>query len=145
MISPSSDNFTGLERWSRSQPWRFLLQSCIKDSRRAMIVPRRQNPDVRIAFLTAGLGLLCLLPSMRGAITPTEWKHRQTFEIAHPGLTKIALPDATLDLTRAGFVDLRLMGPNGEEIPYAVHIPAPPTPTAHSPRNVAIELQPLST
>jgi hypothetical protein len=110
-----------------------------------MIVTHRRSPDTRAAAVAVGVTLLCLLPTIRGAIAPTEWKNQQTLEIRETGLTKVSLPETTLDLARVDLADLRLIGPGGEEVSYAIQIPAPPTAARHSPRNVRIELQPLST
>ena len=58
------------------------------------------------------------LPLVAGALTPTEWRHRQTVEIAAPGLVKVPVPAETFDGAQPGLADLRLVDANGQEIPY---------------------------
>ncbi len=68
-----------------------------------------------------GLGLLlALFATLSGgaALTPTEWQHRQAVKVATPGLTKIALPAATFDAAQPDLADLRVIDPNGQEVPW---------------------------
>ena len=54
----------------------------------------------------------------RAALTPTEWPHRQSVEVAAPGLVKIAVPAATFDAAEPGLADLRLINSAGQEMAY---------------------------
>jgi len=62
--------------------------------------------------------LLAFFGASGFALTPTEWQHRQTIQVAVPGLTKITLPAGTFDSAQPGLPDLRLLDPEGQEVPY---------------------------
>ena len=110
-----------------------------------MIAPLRRNSSARFRALCAIAALTGFGQTVRAEIIPSEWKYQQTLDVPHAGLTKLSLPDSTLDHARAGLADLRILGPDGEEIPYLIEAPAPPAPAVQAPRNTRIELQPLST
>lgn len=54
------------------------------------------------------------------ALPEAEWKFRQGFEVDRPGTYRVAVPLATLDHSQADFRDLRLIGPDGAELPFAL-------------------------
>lgn len=111
-----------------------------------MIASRRQpSPELRTRALALGLIFVACSLSLRSAIAPEEWRYAQSLELAESGLVKIALPTTTLDLSQAELGDLRILSPAGVEVPYVIEIPARPTATRRSPRDVKIELQPLFT
>lgn len=62
------------------------------------------------------------------ALVPTEWRQRQTFEVATPGLIKIPLPARTFDAAQPGLGDLRILNAAGQEQPYLVESPPDPEP-----------------
>jgi hypothetical protein len=64
--------------------------------------------------------LLAIAGTVRvfGAITPTEWQHRQALDVSVPGLTKVPLPPATFDAAQPGLADLRVIDAAGQETPY---------------------------
>ena len=62
--------------------------------------------------------LLALFSTSGFALTPTEWQHRQKIWIAEPGLKNVPLPAGTFDAAQPDFPDLRLLNPEGEEVPY---------------------------
>jgi hypothetical protein len=58
-------------------------------------------------------------------LTPTTpaadfsaWQHRQELRVPTPGLIKLNLPIDTLDAARPGLEDLRMLDPEGHEVPY---------------------------
>ena len=64
------------------------------------------------------------------ALEPNEWQQRQALPIERPGVIKVPLPPATLDLARPGLEDLRLLDTAGRETPYVLERAAsavPPT------------------
>ncbi len=69
---------------------------------------------------------LCLSSVASGADF-AAWTHRQTVNIAQPGLTRLELEPALLDASRttgvAAFHDLRVISPSGVETPYIVALP----------------------
>lgn len=62
--------------------------------------------------------LLVFLTTSGFALTPTEWQYRQKLSVAAPGLTKITLPAETFDSAQPALPDLRLLDPEGKEVPY---------------------------
>jgi hypothetical protein len=75
--------------------------------------------------------------SLSGAMVPTEWRHRQEFTVAAPGLVRVALPDATFDAALPDLSDLRLLDPSGRET--ALLLDQPPAPIARMVRPVSFE------
>ncbi len=55
---------------------------------------------------------------------PAEWKFSQSFALGQTGLVKIAVPLTTLTSSRAGRPDLRLLDPDGNQLPFATERPA---------------------
>jgi len=75
---------------------------------------------------TTLLALLVLFhPGIAAAISPNEWQFRQTLEVPAGGLNRIDLPLSTLDAARSNLEDVRIIDPNGREIPYLVKRPMP--------------------
>ena len=67
--------------------------------------------------LLATLGLLLAATSLF-ALTPDEWKYRQSLDLDATGPVKFSLPTTTLDLAQPDLRDLRIAGPDGKEVPY---------------------------
>ncbi len=67
------------------------------------------------------------------ALDPADWKHRQTLPVDRVGVHKLALPPATLGLARPGLEDLRLLDPEGREVPFAFTQSAPSVPVTLRP------------
>ena len=59
------------------------------------------------------------------AATFSEWQQRQPIEVPAPGLVKVALAPATLDVLRPSLEDLRLADSAGNEVPFLIERPAP--------------------
>ena len=68
----------------------------------------------RLSLLLA----LCTATTGGAALTPTEWLHRQSLNVAAPGLTKLTLPASTFDSAQPALSDLRLVNAQGQEVPY---------------------------
>lgn len=66
----------------------------------------------------ASLGGLALLAaaSAGAALVPTEWRTRQTVDVAAPGLVRVELPPATFDAAQPDLRDLRVVDPDGHEV-----------------------------
>jgi hypothetical protein len=76
---------------------------------------------VRLYWLVLAQCLCCSI--VDGAIVRAEWKHSQSISLSRSGLVKLSIPLETLTALRPGFEDLRLLGPDGREIPYAIQKP----------------------
>ena len=70
------------------------------------------------------LALLCFTARVN-AITPGEWRYRQSLQIDAPGLIRVELPPETLDAARSGLEDLRLLNSVGNEVPFTMERPIP--------------------
>ncbi|HEX2861109.1 MAG TPA: DUF3999 family protein [Lacunisphaera sp.] len=88
--------------------------------------------------LLNGLALLAAATAT-AAIVPTEWRHRQEFTVAAPGLVRVALPDATFDAAQPSLADLRLLDPEGRET--ALLLDQPPTPAARTRRPASFDVR----
>lgn len=89
---------------------------------------RRPRPRFRVA---TALLLSCFAAATGRALDAEAWKHRQTFAVEAPGVLRIALPPATLDLARPGLEDVRLLDPSGRETPFIIET-SPPVPPSTS-------------
>ena len=56
---------------------------------------------------------------------PNEWRQSETLDVPHPGLVRVNLPAATLDIAQPGLEDLRLVDQTGNQVPYLIERPAP--------------------
>ena len=82
-----------------------------------LLRPKFRQTAVLLALWAATGGL--------GAITPTEWSHRQTLTVEAPGLTRVAVPASTFDANQPGLADLRLVDASGREVSYLLDTPPP--------------------
>jgi hypothetical protein len=58
--------------------------------------------------------------SIASALDTAAWEFRQTVPLDRTGAVRLTLPLETLDSARADLSDLRLLGPDGAEIPFAI-------------------------
>ncbi|MDR2674811.1 MAG: DUF3999 domain-containing protein [Opitutaceae bacterium] len=54
------------------------------------------------------------------ALEPAGWQYRQAFDIGRGGPARIPLPAGTLDGAQPDLRDLRVLAPDGAELPYAL-------------------------
>jgi len=54
------------------------------------------------------------------SIEPTQWQYRQPIEVTQPGPLRISVPLETLGRAQPDLRDLRIIGPDGIELPYAI-------------------------
>jgi hypothetical protein len=116
-----------------------------------MTPPLRPIPSIRPPAKRLRLGLRCILvavllsPSISRALDNSAWAQHQEFTVAAPGLVKLPLPSATLDLARADLADLRVLDANGRETPYALVRPNGLHPKITQPRRFEAELTDVAT
>lgn len=82
--------------------------------------PSRQLLKLCAVGVATFLGARSLL-----AIEPNEWRETQSLEVPAPGLTRVNLPSATLDVAQPDLEDLRVLDPTGNQVPYLIERPAP--------------------
>lgn len=82
---------------------------------------KKSLPRRRSSYLVTAA--LCLA-STAFALTESEWRYRQTFALESAGATRIAVPLESLDHAQPDLRDLRVVGSNGQEIPFAFVRPA---------------------
>ncbi len=65
---------------------------------------------------------------LHAAVDPAAWEWRQTFTVDADGPMRMALSPALLDAARSDLADLRLLAPDGGEVPFVVlsDLPTPP-------------------
>ena len=86
--------------------------------------------------------LLALLGAPAALALPVnEWAYRQELTVPEPGLVKLELPPATLDAARADLADVRLLEPQGREVPLLLERPQAPQPLRRAARALTITLE----
>jgi hypothetical protein len=110
-----------------------------------MVGPSLRKTRLRSRLFSLFYGAAVFPAVLSAALNPSEWKYRQTVEVSAPGLTKIALPDETLDLARADLADLRLVGPTGAEVPFAIEQASSPRRVTQVVQQFRVELQKVAT
>ncbi|MFT3829354.1 MAG: DUF3999 family protein [Opitutaceae bacterium] len=58
--------------------------------------------------------------TLAAALDTTAWEFRQTVTLDAAGPVRLTLPAETLDAARPDLADLRLLGPDGAELPFAI-------------------------
>src|SRR5689334_1089654 len=79
-----------------------------------------KNPLRPSRSLRAVLWCVSLLTTAHAAITPTEWRFRQTVPVEARRVSKLMVPAATFDAADASLSDLRLVNASGDEVPYFI-------------------------
>ncbi|MDF9827717.1 hypothetical protein M2447_001816 [Ereboglobus sp. PH5-10] len=70
--------------------------------------------------------LLALIPALfvfgatAHGLNQADWECRQSFDVAQAGPARVSVPIDTLGRARADLRDLRIVGPDGAELPYAM-------------------------
>ena len=85
------------------------------------------------------LGLLLAATSLF-ALTPDEWKYRQSLDLDKAGPVKFALSPATLDAAQADLRDLRIINDAAKEIPFLLLKPSSLSAKRLAPKNFRAEL-----
>lgn len=75
------------------------------------------------------------------ALDEQDWKYRQPFELERAGIVKVAVPLETLDKLEPDLRDLRLVGPDGAEVPYALVRPLRQPARWLEPKHTQIRLE----
>lgn len=88
--------------------------------------------------------MLALIPSALG-VDLTAWSHIQTLSLAQTGLVKIALPTATLAAARPGLEDLRIVDPEGNDVPFVLERPRPKFQESHRVKSLKVQLKDQTT
>ncbi len=89
-----------------------------------------------------GTFLLCLFAATTALALPVnEWAYRQTVQVPAGGLVKFDVPAATLDAARADLADIRLLDPQGREVPLLLEQPRAPQAIARKARATTISLE----
>jgi len=89
-----------------------------------------------------GTFLLCLIAATTALALPVnEWAYRQPVQVPAGGLVKFDVPAATLDAARADLADLRLLDPQGREVPLLLEPPRAPQAVARKARATTISLE----
>ena len=76
---------------------------------------------------------------------PAEWRNVQTCDVPRPGLVRVNLPADTLNAARPGLEDLRVIAPDGHEIPFTIERPVAGNVSTHRPRRFDIRLEDQTT
>jgi hypothetical protein len=88
-----------------------------------------KKSSLRVSKIAALAGVF-ILPLLARALDATAWQHGQEVVVTQAGANRIALPPATFGACQAQLQDLRLLSPEGAEVPYFLDVGAPPPPAA---------------
>jgi hypothetical protein len=67
------------------------------------------------------------------ALTPTEWQHRQSLDVAAPGLVRVDLTAASFDAAAPHLEDFRILDPDGRETAFLTDWPSVRVPRMFRP------------
>ncbi|MEW6665621.1 MAG: DUF3999 family protein [Thermodesulfobacteriota bacterium] len=82
---------------------------------------------------------------MYAAQLPPDWQYFQSVHIDRTGLVKMSIPIETLDASRSGLEDLRLLNATGNEVPFRIERPAPAAKIVKEARNFGVRIEDRST
>lgn len=85
--------------------------------------------------------------ALGAGVNPADWRWTQSIDVKEPGLVRVPLPPATLDVLRAGLADLRLLDPAGTEVAWVQEHPmqVATSSSVRRPKSFTVSLQPQST
>ncbi|MBL9172494.1 MAG: DUF3999 family protein [Verrucomicrobiales bacterium] len=85
--------------------------------------------------------------ALSAEVNPADWRWTQSIDVQEPGLVRVALPPATLDVLRAGLADLRLLDSAGTEVAWVQEHPmrVATSSSVRRPKAFTVSLQPQST
>ena len=115
------------------------MKTLIQHPRRLSGVPI--DPGVLGIVLAVMLGAASAL----GAAGFSAWQQRADLAVPEPGLMEVSLAPAVLDAARPGFEDLRLVDPQGVELPFLVQRLVPEPAVFRAVRTFRATLQPNTT
>ena len=79
------------------------------------------------------------------ALTPNQWRFRQTIEVPASGLVQVNLPAQTINIARSDLSDLRIVDANEKEVPFLIDQPVPRAESIVRPKDFHAEIIPAGT
>jgi len=74
------------------------------------------------------------------ALTPNQWRFRQTIEVPASGLVQVNLPAETVNIARPDLSDLRIFDANEKEVPFLIDQPVPRAESTVPPKDFHAEI-----
>ena len=74
------------------------------------------------------------------ALTPNQWRFRQTIEVPASGLVQVNLPAETVNIARPDLSDLRIFDANEKEVPFLIDQPVPRAESTVRPKDFHAEI-----
>src|SRR5438067_3758756 len=74
------------------------------------------------------------------ALTPNQWRFRQTIEVPASGLVQVNLPAETVNIARPDLSDLRIFDANEKEVPFLIDQPVPRAESTLRPKDFHAEI-----
>lgn len=108
---------------------------------------KQKTPSRRPRALLLALSLAAGLagPALASAAPTHPWAFWAPVELGEPGLYELALPIEALNVARPDLADLRLLDPEGMEVPYWVHRSSPKPPRRRAVHAFRAELRERAT
>src|SRR5205823_2794549 len=101
----------------------------------------RSNREAWNAMNRAAISLLIIFWSGAVyALTPNQWRFRQTIEVPASGLVQVNLPAETVNIARPDLSDLRIFDANEKEVPFLIDQPVPRAESTLRPKDFHAEI-----
>ena len=102
---------------------------------------RSHSPARRVVRPTWLLLPFAVCATLNATLTPTEWQHRQAFNVATPGLVRVSPTAASFDSAGPQQQDFRVVDPAGNEIAFLADSPAVPIDRVLAPASFSAKLE----
>ncbi len=96
---------------------------------------------MRSRTLSALLAAVLAGPLLAGSRAMPDWRQCQELVVESAGPVTVALPVATLDAARTDLGDLRIAGPSGDEVPFAVWQSRPAGTVSREPESLTTRVE----
>lgn len=94
-----------------------------------------------VAWLLTG----ALFVSASWAADMRGWSHRQELKVPAAGIVKVSVPPEALDVARPRMEDVRMVGPDGKEVPFLIDRPEAASEMVRKPKSWQVTVEEGST
>ena len=105
------------------------------------LLRRSRNPARRVVRPTWLLLPFAVGATLHAALTPTEWQHRQPFNVVAPGLVRVSPTAASFDSAGPQQEDFRVVDAAGNEVAFLADSPPVPVDRVLAPASFSTKLE----